>query len=599
MSTTDALMADAIVWDLEGLVQSPDVSHAIALVEQADALAEAFGRHRGTVGTLDGAALAVAMHELHEIAILLERANVAVFLDHTVKQADPAAGQRMATVTEKATIVGTKLVFFDLEWALLDDKRADELLQHPDLHFCRHYLKVQRANRPHLLSENEEKVLAEKSVTGVNAWTRLFDEQLSDLEVDVKGEMVPFESALSNLGGRDAGLRKDVAAGITKALEPGLRTRAYIYNTILADRSIDDRLRTFATWSSNRNLSNQASDASVKALVAAVSARNDIPQRWYRLKAKLMGVDQLKFYDRNAALDFGDDELLPWSDAKAIVSRAYHSFSPTLGNAADEFFTNPWIHAPASTGKRGGAFCAPTVPQLNPYLMVNYNGRRTDVLTLAHEMGHGIHFLFSGQHQSLFEMSVPLTVAETASIFGEALTFNDLLETTTDPAQRLGLLASNVDSHVATIFRQVAMYRFEDLCHEQRRRDGELSVAQINGHWMATQNELFGGTVDATGYETWWSYVSHFIHVPGYVYAYAFGNLLALSVFERAQLVGPSFEPNYLDMLRSGGSKSPEALAQMVGCDLNDPEFWNAGLALVDRTLAQAEEAAAIVASAK
>ncbi len=597
-SVTSSVSANDVVWDLSPLIKSQNPLDVMVLVDQASSLIDSFAAHRGTIASLDGEGLGRVMHELHDIAQLLERANVAVFLDHTVDLSNAEVGQRVAQVTEKTAAVGTKLVFFDLEWAMVDDTRAEELMAHPAVAFCRHHLRVLRANRPHLLSEGQEQVLTEKSVTGVSAWTRLFDELMGEVKVDDNGAALPLETALSSLTGSDAALRERIAAQVTLALQPGLRTRAYIFNTILSDRSVDDRLRSFATWSSSRNLSNQASDSSVRALVDAVSQRNDIPQRWYRLKAKLMGVEQLKFYDRNAALNFGESEsVVSWDEARAIVSESYHSFSPDLGSAADEFFTNKWIHAPASDGKRGGAFCAPTVPHLNPFLMVNFTGRHHDVLTLAHEMGHGIHFYLAGQNQSLFEMSVPLTVAETASVFGETLTFDRLLEVTTDPRERLALLASNVDGQIATIFRQIAMYQFEDLCHQQRRREGELSIESINANWLATQNELFGGTVDATGYETWWSYISHFIHVPGYVYAYAFGNLLALSVFERSQQVGESFIPKYLDLLRAGGSRSPEDLGRMVDCDLGDPNFWNAGLALVDRTLVQAEEAAAIVAS--
>jgi oligoendopeptidase F len=596
VADTPSVEAHNVVWDLAPLLDSTDPRHAMTLVAQAHTLAESFARHRGTIATRNGEQLGAVMIELQDIYCLLERAGTAVFLAHSANLNDAEAGQRVALVTEKSTAVTTQLVFFDLEWAALDDAQVDTLLSHEDVAFCRHYLKTMRANRPHLLSESEELVVAEKAVTGVTAWTRLFDEQMSDVFVDDgEGNTVSLETALSTLSSTDAELRQRMAQAITAGLAPGLRTRAYIYNTVIADRSIDDRLRKFASWTSNRNLANQASDASVRALVDAVSARNDIPQRWYRLKAKLMGVEQLKFYDRNASLSFGEEQAVSWTDARDVVLDAYSSFSNELGSAARDFFDNPWIHAPALDGKRGGAFCAPTVPHMNPFLLVNFTGRHHDVLTLAHEMGHGIHYYLSGRKQSVFEFQVPLTVAETASVFGETLTFNKLLETTTDPRERLALLASNVDGQIATVFRQVAMYQFEALCHEQRRRDGELSVEHINANWMKTQNELFAGTVDATGYESWWSYVGHFIHVPGYVYAYAFGNLLALSVFERAQAVGPSFVPSYIDLLSAGGSRSPEGLGQMVGCDLTDPNFWTAGLDLVDRTLRQAEEAAALV----
>ena len=585
-------------WDLSILTGSADAKSVFALLDEALQRATELERHRGTIGSLNATALAAVMHETAQILELLERSGNRAFLEFAGNVSDPANGQLVSMVRERSTTVSTKMIFLDLEWCAVDEAQAVLLMADPALTFCKHYLALARTMRPHQLSESEERVMTEKSVTGVAAWTRLFEEQLAAIVVDAGVDQIPLEVALARTMNPDATIRKETATAITKALEPGLRTRAYIYNTLLADKSTDDRLRVYESWSSSRNLANQASDASVKALVDAVVKRNDIPQRWYRLKGQLMGVDQLNFYDRNAALDLGTgDDLVSWPDAVALVTNAYNDFSPVLGAAAKAFFENPWIDAGVRDGKQGGAFCAPIVPGMNPFLLVSYTGTRRDVLTLAHEVGHGIHFLLAGEHQSVFELMMPLTVAETASVFGETLTFGRLLETETDPRRRLSLLAANVDGQIATVFRQVAMYRFEDMCHQQRRRDGELTVEAINANWMTTQSELFGGTVNAAGYETWWSYVTHFVHVPGYVYAYAFGQLLALSVYQRSRQVGESFVSGYLELLRAGGSRSPEGLAGMVGCDLTDPNFWDAGLELVDATLREAEEAAAIVAS--
>jgi oligoendopeptidase F len=593
-----AANANEVRWDLSALTGSQDAQSAVGLLDDALDKATALERHRGTIASLSASALAGVMREAAAVVELLERCGNRAFLEFAGDVGDSANGQLVSMVRERSTAVSTKLIFLDLEWCAVDEGQAQELMADPALGFCKHYLALARTMRPHQLSEAEERVMTEKSVSGVAAWTRLFEEQLAAIAVETGGESFPLEVALARTMHTNPVVRQETATAITKALEPGLRTRAYIYNTLLADKSTDDRLRAYESWSSSRNLANQASDASVKALVEAVAKRNDIPQRWYRLKGQLMGVDQLNFYDRNAALDFGTgDDLVSWPEAVELVVNAYNDFSPVLGAAAKSFFDNPWIDAGVRDGKQGGAFCAPSVPQINPFLLVSYTGTRRDVLTLAHEVGHGIHFLLAGEHQSVFELMMPLTVAETASVFGETLTFGRLLETETDPRRRLSLLASNVDGQIATVFRQVAMYRFEDLCHEQRRRDGELTVEAFNSNWMTTQSELFGGTVDATGYDTWWSYVTHFVHVPGYVYAYAFGQLLALSVYQRSQQVGTSFVPGYLELLRAGGSRSPEGLAAMVGCDLTDPNFWDAGLELVDATLRQAEEAAAIVAS--
>jgi oligoendopeptidase F len=572
------------------------------VLDHADRLAVAFETHRGSIASLKPAEFGPMLHELAEIYELIERAGASVYLDYTIDVSNPVAGAAMAKYQERSTAIGNRLVFFDLEWAAAEDAQADALLAHPASEFCRHWLRVKRLGRPYLLTELEEKLLSEKSVTGVAAFTRLYDEQLAAVRVDLGGDQThePLDVALSQLQSSDRNLRLKVAKAIEEGLEPGLRTRAYIYNTLLADKATDDRLRTYQTWSSSRNMANQASDESVQALVEAVTGRYDIVRRWYSLKAELLGLDKLHFSDRNAELTIGSaasTERVSWSEAKSTVLESFHSFSPRIAGLASDFFERNWIHAPAGPGKQGGAFCMPTVPNTNPYVFVNYTGMRSDVLTLAHELGHGVHFALSQSKQPVFQVQMPLTVAETASVFGETVTFSRILGQVSDPAARLNLLASSLDSAIATVFRQVSMYRFEDLCHRARRSDGELSVEAINANWITSQEELFGGTVDTTGYESWWSYVSHFVHVPGYVYAYAFGQLLATSVYQRFLEVGPSFVPRYEEMLAAGGSKSPEDLAAMVDCDLRDPNFWANGLSLIESTLTSAEDAAAAVRS--
>ena len=596
-----AVLAEDVTWDLTALTGTVEPESALAMLDAAIADVESFQGARGTIADLDATALADLLRRAEKIIDVVQRATGRAHLEYATDVADPARGARMAAAQEKATAVMTQMIFIELEWAAVADDRADALVDDPALAFCRHHLRTLRQARPHLLSEPEERILAEKSVSGVSAWTRLFDEQLADVTASVPGEEKPLglEEALSRTSTPDRAERAKVAAAITAGLEPGLRTRAYVYNTLLSDKTVDDRLRTYETWVSSRNLSNQASDQSVKALVDAVTDRNDIPQRWYRLKAQLLGLDKLAFYDRNAALPVqGGDPTIEWTEARDTVLDAYRSFSPVLADGAQRFFDERWIDAPLRPAKQGGAFCSPAVPSAHPYVLVNYTGKRRDVLTLAHELGHGVHFLLAGK-QSIYEYGMPLTVAETASVFGETLTFNRLLEHETDAQRRLALLAENLEGQIATVFRQVAMWRFEDACHRARRTEGELSVAKFNELWIRTQGELFGGTVDTAGYENWWSYIHHFVHVPGYVYAYAFGQLLALSVYERSLAGGDGFVPSYVAMLSAGGSRSPEDLASMVGCDLTDPGFWAAGLSLIDRTLAEAEEAAAAAASLK
>jgi oligoendopeptidase F len=461
----------------------------------------------------------------------------------------------------------------------------------PELSFCRHHLETVRRYRPHMLSEPEERLMAEKSVTGRGAWTRLFSEVTAAIRVQLDDGDSSLEVALSRLQSPDREVRRSTAEAVTVALEPGLRTRGFIFNTLLHDKAVDDRLRAYPSWIASRNLSNEASDESVQALIQAVKARYEIPRRWYRLKAQLLGVDRLADYDRMAAV-VDEDPVVPWQDARRLVTDCYSSFSPELGDIVRRSFDDRWIDAPIRAGKRGGAFCASTVPELHPYVMLNYTARRGDVLTLAHELGHGVHAVL-GARQGIFHMSTPLTMAETASTFGEEIVFERLLELADTPDSRLSLLAGNVESAIATIFRQTAMNQFEDRAHTARRSEGELSVERIGELWHETQEELLGDSVEVTeGYRSWWSYVPHFIATPGYVYAYAFGQLLALSVYRLYTEQGDSFVPRYLELLAAGGSQSPEELGRIVGVDLADPGFWDAGLTLVEETLDKAEAAA-------
>jgi oligoendopeptidase F len=410
---------------------------------------------------------------------------------------------------------------------------------------------------------------------------------MSAVRVALDGEEVPLDVALSNLLNPDGELRRRTAELVTEALEPGLRTRAFIYNTLVYDKSVDDRLRKYPHWLASRNLSNEASDESVLALIHAVHARYDVPQRWYKLKARLLGVDKLKDYDRSATVA-QSEPLFSYAEARAIVLDTYAAFSPEAGAITKRFFDDNWIDAPVRDNKRGGAFCA-TVAGVHPYVMLNYTARRRDVMTIAHELGHGLHAALA-EKQGVFHQSTPLTVAETASVFGETLVFERLLSESSSDSERLELLCGRIDDAVATVFRQIAMNRFEHLVHTRRRDQGELSVDDFSKAWVESQGEMLGDSVEITeGYHSWWSYIPHFINTPGYVYAYAYGQLLALSVYGRYQEVGAPLVPKYLEMLAAGGSRTPEKLGEIVGIDLADPGFWDAGLKLVDEQLRQAE----------
>jgi oligoendopeptidase F len=591
-TTTDSdLTAADVAWDLEPLVDGKGDAGVDELLDEADQVVATVAERRGTIAQLDAGALAALMHELATIAELVGRAGSYAQLWFSVDTTDPARGALLQRVEERATAVNTKILFFDLEWAALSDDRAAELLADDRLTFCRHYLHAARRYRPHLLTEPEELVMTEKAVTGRSAWSRLFSELTSTIDVDLDGGRVSLEEALSRLTSPDRDQRRTAAESVTSALESGLRTRAFVYNTLLADKAVDDRLRHYPHWLASMNLANEASDESVRALVAAVQARYDIPQRWYALKARVLGLDRIADYDRMASMADEESEF-GWREARELVLDAYGSFSPGLANAAHRFFDEAWIDAPVRPGKRPGAFCAYTVPSQHPYLLLNWTGRRRDVLTLAHELGHGLH-AYLARGQGIFHQTTPLTLAETASVFGETVTFGRLLDATSDPSARLALVAESVEGQIATVFRQTAMNRFEDRVHTERRERGELSVDRFGELWHDTQAEMLGDAVELTeGYRTWWSYIPHFIGTPGYVYAYAYGQLLALSVYRAYEERGAGFVPQYLELLRSGGSRTPDELGRIVGVDLGDPGFWDGGLAIVEQQLRAAEAAA-------
>jgi oligoendopeptidase F len=579
---------DATAWDLEPLLDGQGEERIDSQLAEAQQRADAFAdRYPGTVAALDGPGLVAAVDELAAIYELVGKAGSYASLRFSTNTADPARGALLQKVQELGTAIETKLLFFGLEWAALDDDVAERLLAADGLDHARHFLRQERVYRPHLLSEPEEKLLTEKSVTGSSAWGRLFSEHVSAIEVE--GE--PLDVALSRLLSGDREVRRTTAESVTGALVPGLRTRAYIFNTLIYDKAVDDRLRNYPTWLTARNLSNEVSDASVQALVEAVKSRYDIPQRWYRLKAQMLGVPKLADYDRSAAITTADEHF-GWEESRDLVLDSFGSFSPEMERLAKRFFDENWIDAPIRPGKRGGAFAASAVPSVHPYVLLNFTHKRRDVLTLAHELGHGLHFALAAK-QGILQQGTPLTVAETASVFGETIVFNRLLAQTDDPESRLSLLSEAIEGAIATVFRQTAMNQFEDAVHTARRTEGELSIDRFNEAWTSTQSDLFGDSVEMTeGYRTWWSYVPHFIGTPGYVYAYAYGQLLALSVYQRYLDEGESFVPRYLEMLGAGGSMLPEDLGKIVGIDLTDPGFWSAGLDLVEGQLQAAEAAA-------
>jgi oligoendopeptidase F len=586
--------AEAIEWDLSDLYQGPDDPRLDTELDEALASAQAFReRYRGKLGELSAAELNDAVAELERIKSESMRVETFARLRQAADASDQARGALVQKIRERNTRIETELLFFDLEWGQLDDDVAERLLADAALAKYASVLRSERRYKPYQLTEPEERISAEKSVTGVSAWDRLFDELLSDLRVSLDGESLSLDEALARLSRlTDQDERAHVAAAVTETLRPGLRTRGYVLNTILNERAIEDRLRGYDSWISSRNLANEIPDEAAQSLVDAIVARYDIPQRYYALKARLLGLPRLKDFDRFAPLQ-ETGGTIAWDDARELVLESFAGFSPVAGDIIGDFFEQNWIDAAVRPGKMLGAFCATLIPDVHPYVLMNYAGERRSVLTLAHELGHGLHGSLA-QELGLLNARTPLTLAETASVFGEALTFEKLKEREEDPRALLDLLVGRIDDTVSTVFRQIALNRFEDAIHTARRDEGELTVERLSELWSAEQRRMMGDAVEVTeDYGSWWSYIPHFIGVPGYVYAYAFGYLFSLAIYRRYLDEGEGLVEPYLDLLRAGGSAPPAELASRLGFDIGDPGFWSAGLDAIGALVDEAEQLAA------
>jgi oligoendopeptidase F len=586
--------AEQVEWNLSDLYDGPDDPRIEAELDEASAAATAFReRFHGKLGELSAAALSDAIAELERIRSISTRVETYARLRLAADSTDQSRGALVQKVRERNTQIETELLFLDLEWSELDDDVAERLLADPDLERYAAVLRSERRYKPYQLTEPEEKISTEKSVTGVSAWSRLFNELLADLRVSLDGEQLSLDEALAKLTRlTDQGERGRVAAAVTDTLRPGLRTRGYVLNTVLNERAIEDRLRGYRSWISARNLANEIPDEAADSLVEAIVARYDIPQRFYALKARLLGLPKLRDYDRFAPLQEAGGTIA-WEDARDLVLESFTTFSPTAGDIIGRFFERDWIDAATRPGKMLGAFCATLVPDVHPYVLMNYAGERRSVLTLAHELGHGLHGTLA-QDLGLLNARTPLTLAETASVFGEALTFQTMREREDDPRARLDLLVGRIDDTIATVFRQIALNRFEHAIHTGRREEGELPVERISELWTTEQERMLGDAVEVTDdYGIWWSYVPHFISVPGYVYAYSFGYLFSLAIYRRYLDEGEALVEPYLDLLRAGGSAPPAELASRLGFDIGDPGFWAAGLDAIGVLVDEAEELAA------
>jgi oligoendopeptidase F len=589
--------AEAVEWDLSDLYEGPDDPRFGADLEEARDAARAFReRYRGRIGELSAGELLEATRELERIQSIVDRAATFATLRFTADTSDPARGALLQRAREQATAIETELLFFGLEWAAVPDDAAEAVLADDRLEHYEDVLRAQRRYRPHLLSEPEERLDTEKDVTGQSAWVRLFSELVADLRVRIDGDELSLDQAVARLARlTDRDERRQTAEAVTEALGPGLRTRAFILNTIANERAIEDRLRGYPSWISARNLANRTSDEAVDSLVQAILRRYDVPQRYYALKARLLGLDRLADYDRFAPLEMAPAQI-SWDEARETVLEAYSAFSSEAGRTISRFFDERWIDAPPRPGKTNGAFCA-SVAERHPYVLMNFSGERRSILTLAHELGHGLHGVLAVD-LGLLNMRTPLTLAETASVFGEALTFRLLLERETDPKIRLQLLTSRIEDTLATVFRQIAMNRFEDAIHTGRRNEGELAVERVAELWAAEQERMLGDAVEVTdGYRSWWSYIPHFIQSPGYVYAYAYGYLFSLAIYRRYVEEGEALVEPFLDLLRAGGSAAPDELARRIGFDVEDPGFWSAGLDAISTLVDEAETLAAEVSA--
>ena len=599
----DKLAAEDICWDLSDLYTSIDDPSLQLDQEQASELATAFrGRYEGQIQA-EGITACLIADSLQDYEKLLEVAYKPVVYARLLHAADsqkPEHGALLAATHDTFTAIQTRTMFYELDWIALPDEVASRIARSPECLKWRHFLGKIRVFRPHTLTEPEEIIVAEKGVTGLSAFRRLFDEitSSSQFEIEVDGVLkrMTQSEALSLLYHPDRDTRKEAHRGFTQGLEKTSHLATFILNTTVKDHAVDCRLRHYTNPAAVRHLANEISRRSFESLVAAVESRADILRDYYLLKRRLLKVEKLYDYDRYAPVEVHGVSLpaCGWQEASRVVRDAYYEFSPKLGEIVDKFLGSGWVDAETRPGKRGGAFCSATVPSVHPYILVNFGGKLSDAMTLAHELGHGVHQFLSRPH-GILQANTPLTLAETASVFGEMLVFDRLLKEQDDPRARLALLCHKLEDSFATVFRQVVLTRFEQRVHEARGGK-ELSTPEIDQIWMDVNAPLHSGAVELTPeYGRWWTYIGHFIHQPFYCYAYSFGELLVLALWNHFRREGASFVPRYLELLSSGGTETPEILIDRVGLQLSDPGFWNSGLDILAEMLADAERTAAEV----
>jgi oligoendopeptidase F len=579
-------LGDLPEWNLSDLYPGMDSPELTGDMERVEAECMAFaGCYEGKLAGLAGDGLAGAIGEYEAIDLILGRIMSFAGLLYYQNTADPDRAKFMGDTQGKITALTQPLVFFTLELNRIDDAVLEAALaDSAALRRYRPWLDRLRVLRPHQLSDELEKFLHDQSVVGSTAWNRLFDETMAGLTFDVAGAEEPLglEATLNLLSDADREKRQAGGEALAAVLAKNLRLFTLITNTLTKEKEVEDNWRKMPSPEYGRHLANDVEPEVVDALREAVQAAYPrLSHRYYALKAKWLGLERLEYWDRNAPLPETDDRVVPWVEARATVLEAYAGFSPRMAELAEPFFDKGWIDAGVKPGKAPGAFAHPTVTDVHPYVMLNYLGKTRDVMTLAHELGHGVHQrLAAGQGELLSR--TPLTLAETASVFGEMLTFRKLLDAETDPVKRKSLLAGKVEDMINTVVRQISFFEFERRVHGERRK-GELTAERLGEIWMAVQSESLGPTVHlGAGYETFWCYVPHFIHAPFYVYAYAFGDGLVNALYSVYEQGGAGFQGKYFEMLAAGGSKHHKELLAPFGLDASDPAFWGKGLSLIE-----------------
>jgi oligoendopeptidase F len=599
-SPAEAAVADEEVdlgalpeWNLDDLFPGMESAEYKSALAAAAADSAAFARrYRGRLAAAaaDGDKLAEAVREYEELEDRLGRIMSYAGLIHAGDTSDPQRAKFYGDAQDKLTTASTQLLFFTLELNKIEDDALEAAMKGSEkLDHYRPWLEDIRREKPYQLDDRLEQLFFEKSVTGGGSFTRLFDETQASLRYEVLGKELSIEATLTLLQDPDGKKRKAAAEAMAETFGKNLRLFSLITNTLAKDKEISDRWRGFKDVAASRNLANRVEDEVVAALVEAVRAAYPrLSHRYYALKAKWFGTDALDHWDRNAPLPETPTKVIGWDEARSKVLSAYRGFSPRMAEIADRFFTDRWIDAPVRSGKSPGAFAHPTVPSAHPYVLLNYQGKPRDVMTLAHELGHGVHQVLAAPQGALMAQT-PLTLAETASVFGEMLTFQALMAETADKRERRALLASKVEDMINTVVRQIAFYTFERKVHVERR-EGELTSDRLGEMWIDVQKESLGDAIRlGVGYETFWSYIPHFIHAPFYVYAYAFGDCLVNSLFAVYQSAEKGFQEKYLDLLKAGGSKHHSELLAPFGLDASDPVFWNKGLSMIEGMIGELE----------